>query len=124
MLDWDWQSTPELELPDGWKLSARQQDSHKCCLPGEIVQIRWRQHIDANEKIAVAGRAGRKVLKRWLQEYNVPHWLRDRVPFIYHRGQMVMAPGLWVCEGFSKRGCTVILKVADLKSTPNYDGRE
>ncbi len=69
-------------------------------LSGGAIELRSRDNIDPSLRVAVAGRSGRKTLKRWLQEYRVPPWLRDRIPFLFYNNEMIGAPGLWVCEGF------------------------
>ena len=102
-LSWDWRSNPELILPDGKTLSILISDSRdKLALnmPDKPLQVLWRRHIDTSQKVAVAGRSGRKTIKRWLQEYNIPPWLRDQVPFIFMDDLLVTVPGLWLCEGF------------------------
>lgn len=115
-LQWNWQQMPELGLPNGWRLMVK--DNTDGQLPEGILNIKWREHVSPNEKIAIAGRTGRKKLKRWLQEYNVPYWLRDQVPLIYHGEQMVAAPGLWACKGYET--CPVILKVPTDKALNCY----
>jgi tRNA(Ile)-lysidine synthase len=35
-----------------------------------------------------------------LQEYDVPPWLRDRLPIIYCGDEIAAVADLWVCEGF------------------------
>lgn len=83
-------------------------------LKGEVT-ICWRRDIDPGMRLAVAGRCGRKTLKRWLQDYHVPPWLRARIPFVFYQGQMVAAPGLWVCADFLAEpgeGCQLIWQPA------------
>lgn len=52
------------------------------------------------ESCRPAGRT-RKPLKKLLQEYEVPPWLRDRVPLLFVDGELAAVGGLFVCEGFS-----------------------
>jgi tRNA(Ile)-lysidine synthase len=35
-----------------------------------------------------------------MQEYNVPPWLRDRIPLLFDDDEMIAAPGLWVCDKY------------------------
>ena len=89
-------------------------------LPDEAVTVCYRDNLPAGEKVRVAGRKGSKTVKRWLQEYRVPPWIRGRVPFLYQGEQMIAAPGLWVCEGFlaeSRKGYRVDWQ-PELGSTP------
>lgn len=102
-LSWDWRLNSELMLPDGKTLSvlkAGAEERLALQLPDQPLQILWRRHIDASQKVAIAGRSSRKTIKRWLQEYNIPPWLREQVPFIFLGEQLVAVPGLWVCDGF------------------------
>ena len=105
-MEWHWQRQPRLVLgdralvwsaPDGVRGPSVR-------LPVSPLIIRRRCHVAAGEKFAIAGRQGRKPLKKWLQEYKVPPWLRESLPFIYDQERMVAAPGLWVCEGY-QAGC-------------------
>lgn len=52
------------------------------------------------ESCRPAGRA-RKSLKKLLQEYEVPPWLRDAVPLLFVDGELAAVGGLFICEGFS-----------------------
>ncbi|WP_299727412.1 tRNA lysidine(34) synthetase TilS [uncultured Endozoicomonas sp.] len=99
---WHWQSSSVVALGDHCLTVSDGVTMN--CLPVQLPEIPLllcqRRHIDKDAKIAIAGRAGRKTLKRWLQEYHVPPWLREYLPFIYNDEQMVAAPGFWVCEGY------------------------
>ncbi len=105
-VSWDWRK--ELVLLDdtfgclGVKAlmtSTRQ----AVALPAGPLCIKNRMAIDPAMKLAVAGRKGRKTVKRWLQEYQVPPWLRQRIPFVFRGDSMICAPGVWVCEGFQAK---------------------
>ncbi|MET4694211.1 tRNA lysidine(34) synthetase TilS [Endozoicomonas lisbonensis] len=94
VIGWNCESRSELHVPaSGWltldKDSARQLKKVSVC---------FRHNLPGSEKVRVAGRQGSKSVKRWLQEYRVPPWLRDRVPFLFYNGQMLCAAGLWVCD--------------------------
>lgn len=102
---WDWQKSPQVRLGERrlhW-VSASEGDGGSVHLPARPLMVRRRCH-GGQEKIAIAGRTGRKTLKRWLQEYHVPPWLREYLPLIYDGERMVAAPGLWVCEGCQSTG--------------------
>ncbi|MCP5214233.1 MAG: tRNA lysidine(34) synthetase TilS [Pseudomonadales bacterium] len=62
------------------------------------LSVRFRQ---GGERCQPAGRVGSHPLKKLFQEYQVPPWLRDRMPLIYCGEQLVAAGDLWVCEGFT-----------------------
>ncbi len=96
---WDWQNEPEVVLGDRSLIcSAKQEHNGRAIrLPQKTLLIKRRCHISGDEKFAIAGRQGRKTLKKWLQDYKVPPWLREYLPLVFAGGQMVAAPGLWRC---------------------------
>lgn len=103
---WDWQNEPVLSLGDR-SLSCHSGSGEGCdaiSLPTTPLVLKRRCHIPCDEKIAISGRQGRKTLKKWLQEYQVPFWLREYLPFVFDGDQMVAAPGLWVCDGYYANG--------------------
>lgn len=59
---------------------------------GESFEVRYRQ---GGEKIHPHQKAHNKLLRRWLQEWEVPNWLRQRLPLIYYQGKFVAVPG-WI----------------------------
>ena len=97
---WGWPISESVNLEDGLWICAESVGSGSIRLPDHPLTVLRRMHIPADEKIAVAGRSGRKTLKRWLQEYQLPPWCRDRQPFIYDGDDMVAAPGLWICADY------------------------
>ena len=103
---WDWQKDPVL-LDDAFgRLGVKAlitSTRQAVALPAGPLCIKTRHAIDPGMKLAVAGRDGRKTVKRWLQEYQVPPWLRQRIPFVFLGESMICAPGVWVCEGFQAR---------------------
>ena len=46
------------------------------------------------------GRAHSRALKKLFQEYQVPPWLRNRIPLVFFDDQLVMAMGLFICQGY------------------------
>lgn len=53
------------------------------------------------ERCKPAGRAHSQTLKKLLQEYAIPPWLRDRLPLIYCGDELAAVANLWVCDGFA-----------------------
>lgn len=53
---------------------------------------------EGGESCRPAGRAHGRPLKKWLQEMNVPPWLRERLPLIYADGELLAVAGLFACE--------------------------
>ncbi|WP_257267159.1 tRNA lysidine(34) synthetase TilS [Endozoicomonas sp. ONNA2] len=99
---WDWQKEPVVVLGDRSLICSAEQErtGRAIRLPQKPLLLKRRCHISGNEKFAIAGRQGRKTLKKWLQDYKVPPWLRDYLPLVFAGDQMVAAPGLWVCDGY------------------------
>jgi tRNA(Ile)-lysidine synthase len=60
--------------------------------------VRFRQ---GGERCRPAGRAKSQTLKKLFQEYDVPTWLRDRIPLIYRGDDLAAVGDLWVCDGFT-----------------------
>ncbi|WP_095210472.1 tRNA lysidine(34) synthetase TilS [Endozoicomonas ascidiicola] len=102
---WDWRSNPEVSLGER-TLAIGKSDRKSLSIkpPVSTLKVCRRCHASEDAKFAVSGRVGRKTLKRWLQEYKVPPWIRDYVPLIFHDDQLVAAAGLWVCQAYSLEG--------------------
>jgi tRNA(Ile)-lysidine synthase len=69
-------------------------------LQGEV-HIQWRV---GGERCTPAGRAHSQTLKKLLQEYRVPTWLRARVPLLYINGELAAVADYWVCRRFAATG--------------------
>jgi len=52
------------------------------------------------EPFALPGRKGRKTLKKWLNTFGVPHWLRQRLPVLHRGTRLIAIPGILVADGF------------------------
>jgi tRNA(Ile)-lysidine synthase len=48
-----------------------------------------------------AGRTHHRPLKKWLQEYGVVPWMRERLPLIYAGEELAAVAGLFVCAAFA-----------------------
>ncbi|PJE79257.1 tRNA(Ile)-lysidine synthase [invertebrate metagenome] len=112
-IQWDWKNQSCIRLPDGKILQVRHggySERHSFLLPEGRITIYFRDDIPADRLFAVAGRNGRKTLKRWLQTYQIPPWLRNIVPVLFFGDKMMGVPGLWVCpEFYGKGGKTLLL---------------
>lgn len=64
------------------------------------LNIRWRT---GGERCQPAGRPHSQKLKKLLQEYGLPPWLRGRLPLLYIGDELVAVPSLWVCKGFTAK---------------------
>ena len=97
---WCWQTDASVCLQDGLWVHSEATDNGGVTLPDRPLTIRRRQDVDTSLKFSVTRRSGRKTLKRWLQDYQLPPWCRDRQPFVFDDERMVAAPGLWVCSEY------------------------
>ena len=95
---WEWNINSRLVLPTGILTSKKvygkglsYEFSHKSLL----VKAR-----SGGERCKPFGRSKSQKLKKLLQEYKVPPWLRDRLPLIFIRDELVAVSDLWVCEEF------------------------
>lgn len=61
------------------------------------VRIGWRQ---SGSICKPAGSKHHKTLKKWLQEYQVPPWMRSRIPVLYLGPQVIAVVGLFICDGW------------------------
>jgi tRNA(Ile)-lysidine synthase len=62
----------------------------------EALTVRFRR---GGERCQPEGRAHSQTVKKLMQEYRVPPWLRDRVPMIYRGEELIAVAGYWLCEG-------------------------
>lgn len=100
-VEWPWSNQPVLDLPLGkLGVSDAAGSFQGFYLPSEPLIVRYRHHLPEGMKVRVAGRKGSKTVKRWLQEFRVPPWVRSHVPFLFFGEDMLGVPGLWVCEGW------------------------
>ena len=57
----------------------------------------------AGEAARPLGRPSKQI-KRWLQDYQVPPWLRHLWPVLYCGDRVAAVPGLFVCQDFQPQG--------------------
>jgi len=97
-LSWHDPARP-LTLPGGdslqWQVTAPGEGLARHWLSD--LEVRWRQ---GGERCHPSGRGHSQSLKKLLQEYQVPPWLRARLPLLYSKGQLVAVADLWVAKGF------------------------
>jgi len=92
---WDLQNS--LFLADGSCLKAQFSGGKGLTSKIDSVEIRYRR---GGERCRPLGRGRSTSLKKLLLEYQLPPWLRDRVPLFYVEDQLVAVGDLWVCEGW------------------------
>jgi len=59
------------------------------------VQVRFRS---GGERIRPAGGANSRSLKNLFQEQGVPPWMRDRIPMLYCRNELIAVGDLWLAD--------------------------
>ncbi len=77
------------EPVQGGGLSARLRHSE--------ITIRFRQ---GGESCQPDRRIGKRSLKKLFQEWQVPPWMRDRIPLIFYQEQLIAVVGYCVCNGY------------------------
>ena len=90
-----WNPEKELELP--WhmgKMGLIESDNEGFAFPAGSLDINFRK---GGEKATPSGRKTRS-LKKILQDYHVPPWLRDKVPLVYQEGVLMAVGDLFICE--------------------------
>lgn len=88
----NWDISKPLSLPNqlGVLTATWQQAQGIALSENEILQIRFRK---GGERMHPHGRQGSHPLKKLLQEWNIPPWLRDRIPLLYHQDELVAVIG-------------------------------
>lgn len=66
----------------------------------EKIKVKFRQ---GGEKIKLSGQTGRKELKKLFQYWDVPSWLRDRVPIVYHNDEIIAVVGYYTVNDIDLR---------------------
>jgi tRNA(Ile)-lysidine synthase len=90
----DWSPEQPLALPDGRRLPA---------LPGLFaapLQVRPRQ---GGEKLRLAAKGSRRPVRLLLQEYGVPPWQRDALPYLWQDETLLAVGDLFLDAGFAAR---------------------
>ncbi len=72
--------------------NLRSKIARKFKLPMKKIRICFRQ---GGEQIKLPGRSGKHDLKKLMQEWSVPPWLRDRVPLIYYAKKIIAIVGYY-----------------------------
>ena len=112
-IDIEWDLSHPLHIEGLGKLSANS-------VTGSGLRADLKYHVRnraGGERCKPAGRAHSQTLKKLLQEYAVPPWLRDRLPIVYCGDEIAAVGCLWICEGFvanaSQRGWRLSWKIAE-----------
>ncbi len=99
-LRWDLQSP--LSLPAGCgRLNARRAKGKGLRLPHDIqLEIRFAR---GGERLRPAGSRHHRTLKQLSQTAGVPPWVRERMPLLYHAGELIAVADRWLAEAVSTR---------------------
>ncbi|GAB2505452.1 tRNA lysidine(34) synthetase TilS [Microbulbifer agarilyticus] len=87
--EWSWDGVVSLALPGGWTLSPSPD------WPAGEYSVRFRTH---GERARPRERHHSQTLKKLLQEYGLPPWLRDQVPLVFSEGTLLAVGDLFVTE--------------------------
>ncbi len=95
-----WDLSDALSLPGQGQLVARilNEGARLALSTDTRVEVRFRH---GGEVCQPAGRGHHHEVRKLMQEWGVPPWERDRVPFIYVRGQLAAIVGFCVCAPFA-----------------------
>lgn len=109
----DWQAGAVLQLPPGFgSLHLLSAESGHAPL-GLQLQVRLRR---GGEVMRLRGR-GTKTLKNLLQENKVPPWLRERIPLVFDKDELLVVPGLACSEHWeahtASRNVQIVWQQAD-----------
>lgn len=90
-----------LKLPaDLGVLRAKVNKKFAAAAKNKIFTVRFRQ---GGEKLKLAKRRGTHQLKKLMQEWQIPPWLRDRIPLIYCDAEIVAVVGYYSVAGLLTR---------------------
>lgn len=64
------------------------------------LSVRFRQ---GGEKFHPVGRKGSHPLKKLMQEWKIPTWLRDYIPLLYYDGQLIAVPGFAIAAKYAAK---------------------
>ncbi|OCG45212.1 tRNA lysidine(34) synthetase TilS [Gilliamella sp. Choc4-2] len=93
----NWDLTLPLDLPDKvGQLQVNNQTNLSCRSPQADEKVTVRFH--AQGKLQIVNRQGSRAIKKLWQEYNIPPWMRTRIPLIYYNEQLICAVGIFVTK--------------------------
>lgn len=81
------------QLPEGGVIELQGFE----CIPESGLHIRYRQ---GGERAHPIGRAHSQTLKKLLQEFKVPPWLRNRIPLVYCNERLLAVGDYWLEQSF------------------------
>ncbi|THB72484.1 MAG: tRNA lysidine(34) synthetase TilS [Gammaproteobacteria bacterium] len=103
-----WNLVQPIQLDSKYCLQVKQQAGvglKKQYLQANNISIKYRK---GGERCRPFGRQGSHELKKLMQEYKVPPWMRDCTPLIYIGDEIAVVVGCCYCEPFAEKGEGVI----------------
>lgn len=101
---YSWNLTGTLSLKNAGSLialSSYGKGINAAMLDSSELVVAFRQ---GGERCRPVSRSGSQTLKKLLQEYQLEPWLRDRIPLILYRDEIIAVGDLWICEGWQVEG--------------------
>ena len=97
---YSWNLTGTITLENAGSLmaiSSHGKGINAAMLDNSELVVAFRQ---GGERCRPVSRSGSQTLKKLLQEYQLEPWLRDRIPLILYRDEIIAVGDLWICEGW------------------------
>ena len=91
-----WNLSSPLNLPDNLGQLSISFQNGECRLPNDDEQVSVR--FIAQGSFHIVGRNGSRQIKKLWQEFNIPPWMRTRIPLIYYNENLITAVGVFVTE--------------------------
>lgn len=91
-----WNLCSPLNLPDNLGQLSISFQNGECRLPNDDEQVSVR--FIAQGSFHIVGRNGSRQIKKLWQEFNIPPWMRTRIPLIYYNENLITAVGVFVTE--------------------------
>ena len=98
---WKWDVNTQINIPTG-SLSSKSSRGKGIAINfiTDLLEIKGRS---GKERCQPFGRNRSQSIKKLLQEYSVPPWIRDRLPIIYIGNEIAAVADLWVCKDFQAK---------------------
>lgn len=99
-----WDMTEPLQITGSGQLEAVKSVSDGVSvsrLATDKLTVKFRQ---GGEVIRPAGKRHHSSLKKLFQQADIPPWVRERIPLLYHQDKLVAVAGLCVAEEFAVQG--------------------
>lgn len=90
-------------------------------IPDNIVEVKSRQ---GGETIRPVGQAHTRTLKKLFQQAAVPPWLRNRIPLLFYKDDIIAVADLWINKKYVATGSQLGWKIIwDMTNITDYGGK-